>query len=186
MIIAVIDACVLYSALLRDFTMRLIIEDALDARWTEQIHTEWTRNLLQDRPDLTAAGLRKVCDLMNRFARNAVVTGFEEYIGTLQLPDPKDRHVLAAAIHAKASVIVTFNLKDFPKSALKPYGIRMLHPDAFFLEIIQSYPDAALVALRKQRAPLLNPPVSQKDFLLQLEQLKMPLTADAISHYRDW
>lgn len=166
--------------------MRLVLEDALDARWTEQIHTKWTRNLLQDRPDLTAASLRKVCDLMNKFAINAVVTGFENHIEALQLPDPNDRHVLAAAIHAKASAIVTFNLKDFPKSAVKPYGIRVLHPDAFFLEITQSYPDAALVALRKQRAQLLNPPISQKDFLNQLEQLKMPLTAKAIGQYHDW
>ncbi len=166
--------------------MRLVLEDALDARWTEQIHTEWTRNLLQDRPDLTAAGLRKVCDLMNKFARNAVVTGFEHRIETLVLPDPKDRHVLAAAIHAKASAIVTFNLKDFPKSALKPYGIQALHPDGFFLEMIEDDPDAALVALRKQRAQLLKPPVSQKDFLNQLEQLKMPLTAKAIGQHHNW
>jgi predicted nucleic acid-binding protein len=166
--------------------MRLVIEDALDARWTEQIHTEWTRNLLRDRPDLTAAGLRKVCDLMNKFARNAVVTGFEEHIETLQLPDPNDRHVLAAAIEAKASAIVTFNLRDFPKSVVSAYKIRVLHPDAFFLEIIKNSPEAARVALKKQRAQLVKPVVSQNDFILQLKGLKMPLTAVAIQEYQNW
>lgn len=62
----------------------------------------------------------------------SLISGYEQHLPTLTLPDENDRYVLAAAIEAKASVIVTFNLKDFPRRALSPYGIRALAPDVFW------------------------------------------------------
>ena len=96
---------------------------------------------------------------------DALVTGFEPLIKGLQLPDPNDRHVLAAAIHARASAIITINLKDFPVSILEPLGIRVVHPDDFLLEVIESNLEAVLMALRKQRLQLKKPPVTASEFL---------------------
>jgi len=75
---------------------------------------------------------------MNASIRDVTVTGFEHLIGQLTLPDPHDRHVLAAAIHAGAHVIVTKNLRDFPVAALTPWGVQAQHPDAFLMNVHQN------------------------------------------------
>lgn len=120
---ALYDACVLYPAPLRDLLMRLAMTDLFRARWTDQIHDEWIRNVLANRPDLTSEQLDRTRELMNAHVRDCLVTGYESLIDSLVLPDPDDRHVLAAAIRTRASVIVTFNLSDFPEATLEPLGI---------------------------------------------------------------
>ena len=102
-LIAVYDACVLYPAPLRDLLMHLALTGLFQAKWTDRIHEEWTRNLLEDRPELGREKLERVRRLMDAHAEDCLVTGYEGLIGPLSLPDPDDRHVLAAAIHAKAS-----------------------------------------------------------------------------------
>lgn len=124
-----LDACVLYPAPLRDLLMQLTAADLFRARWSHQIHSEWMRNLLANRPDLKQADLERVRDLMNLHARDSLVSGYETLIELIQnCPDPDDRHVIAAAYHAQADAIVTFNLKDFPAAALAPYGLDVIHP----------------------------------------------------------
>lgn len=125
---AIYDACVLYPAPLRDFLMWLGLSGRFHARWSPQIHDEWKRNLLINRPDLTSAQLDRTSGLMDLAIPDGLVTGHETLITGLTLPDADDRHVLAAAIRCNASVIVTFNEKDFPASALAPYGIEAQHP----------------------------------------------------------
>lgn len=149
--------------------MRLALEGVSEIRWTELIQAEWTRNVLLNRPDLTMRQLGRVCDLMNLHAGQALVHGFEPLIENLELPDLEDRHVLAAAIHARATVIVTFNLKDFPKAVLAGYGMRAIHPDEFVVDAINRDLEGVLRALSKQRAQLKNPPLTAQDFLGQLE-----------------
>lgn len=127
------DACVLYPAPLRDFLMWQALTDLFKARWTEQIHQEWIRNVLENRPDLTLSQLTRTKNLMNANVRNCLVTGYESLIPTLWLPDPNDRHVLAATIHCEADFIVTFNLKDFPSKLIEPLGVSAIHPDDFIL-----------------------------------------------------
>jgi hypothetical protein len=117
------DACVLYPAPLRDFLMRLALTDLYRARWTDMIHDEWTDNVLKQRPDLKAEDLERTRSLMNAHVRDSLVTGFEHLIPAVELTDPDDRHVVAAAIHGGASLIVTFNLKDFPPEQLKRYNL---------------------------------------------------------------
>jgi len=111
---AVYDACVLYPAPLRDFLMWLALSGRFRARWSLEIHNEWKRNLLKNRPDLTTEQLDRTSDLMDQAIPDACVYGYERLIEGLTLPDVDDRHVLAAAIRCNASVIVTFNQKDFP------------------------------------------------------------------------
>ncbi|HEY0016011.1 MAG TPA: PIN domain-containing protein [Longimicrobium sp.] len=99
-VIAVYDANVLYPAALRDFLIRLARQGLVSARWSSVIHEEWIRNLLINRPDLTREQLERTRRLMDAAVPGAVVEGFERHMTDITLPDPDDRHVLAAAIEA--------------------------------------------------------------------------------------
>lgn len=146
--IAVLDACVLYPAPIRDLLMQLAKQDAFQARWSDDIHAEWITSLLADRDDLTPNQLARTRALMDQHVPDALVTGHVDLLPSLTLPDPNDRHVLAAAIVGGATVIVTFNLKDFPAGELAPYECRAVHPDDFLLEIADRAPDQMLEAAR--------------------------------------
>lgn len=150
----VYDACVLYSALLRDLLLRLALADLFRARWTDHIHEEWIRSVLAQRPDLLPAQLARTRDLMDRSVPDCLVTGYKGLIDTLSLPDADDRHVLAAAIRSQAGVIVTYNLKDFPAEALMPYGVEAQHPDEFVGHLFDLAPGTVCAAVRDQRSAL--------------------------------
>ena len=120
---ALYDANVLYPAPLRDLLMHLALTDLFRAKWSEQIHEEWIRNVLKSRADLTKAQLERTRQLMNENVRDCLVAGYEALIPALSLPDPDDRHVLAAAIQGQANVIVTYNLKDFLPGVLSEHGV---------------------------------------------------------------
>lgn len=165
---ALFDACVLYPAPLRDLLLRLAATDLFRARWTDRIHDEWIENLLENRKDLTADRLKRTRTLMNDSVPNCLVTGYEGLIDTLELPDPDDRHVLAAAIRCQAGVIVTFNLKDFPQEALDPYGLEAQHPDQFVLHLIDLNRSAVAGAAKAHRGALKNPPLTPEEFLEKL------------------
>ena len=180
---ALYDACVLYPAPLRDLLMRLAITDLFRARWTDQIHEEWIRSVLKDRPDLTREQLERTRQLMNSHVRDSLVSGYEDLIDGLQLPDPDDRHVLAAAIRTRASVIVTFNLADFPNEYLAGHGIEAQHPDEFITHLLDLNPAAVCSAAKKQRAALRNPPKDVEQFLEALAKQHLPET---VSRLRDF
>ena len=106
--------CALSCAVTRFTHASWRLTDLFQAKWTDAIHQEWMKNVLANRPDLTLNQLERTRDLMNMHVRDCLVTGHETLIPTLSLPDPNDHHVLAAAIFTSASIIVTYNLKDFP------------------------------------------------------------------------
>ncbi|WP_234824079.1 PIN domain-containing protein [Bremerella cremea] len=161
----VYDANILYPAPLRDLFMRLAHAGLVRARWTEMIHDEWIRSVLRDNQATSLARLTRTKTLMNQAVRDCLVTGYEELIPSLTLPDPNDRHVLAAAIHCQAEAIVTFNLKDFPTEYLASFGISPVHPDNFLTELIVTQPGPVCAALKRQREALRNPPFTAKELL---------------------
>jgi predicted nucleic acid-binding protein len=161
----VLDACVLYPASVRDLLLRLALTDLFRARWTDRIHDEWIGGLLKQRQDLSKAQLERTRDLMNQAVPNCLVAAYESLIDGLRLPDPDDRHVLAAAIRCQAGVIVTYNLKHFPEKALAPYGIEAQHPDEFVSHLFDLDPGAVCAAVRDQRESLKNPPFSVEELL---------------------
>jgi len=164
MTIAVLDACVLYPPAVRDIFMWLAVEMVYRPRWTDAINDEWMRSVLADRPDLSREQLKRTRQLMDEIDPESLVTGYEKRIASLVLPDPDDRHVLAAGITAGASVIVTYNLCDFPEAALAPYCMRAIHPDQFLVSLLEQHTEAYLVALRKHRASLRQPPKTAEDY----------------------
>lgn len=179
----VYDACVLYPAPLRDLLMHLALSDLYRARWSDMIHDEWTRNVLANRPDLTQDQLNRTRQLMNAHVRDSLVTGFEYLIPSISLPDPDDRHVAAAAIHSGASLIVTFNLKDFPADALKSYNLEAQHPDDFIVDLLDLHPAGVLEAAASHRRSLKNPPKSADEYLDTL--LAQGLT-QSVAVMRQW
>ncbi len=131
------DASVLYGGLVRDLLIRAGIAGLVQAKWTSEILDEAFENLSRNRPDLDPANLRRTRDLMNNAVRDCLVQGYEPLIEGLRLPDPDDRHVLAAAIRAGAQVIVTDNLRHFPEVALEPFGIAAQRPDEFLAGLVE-------------------------------------------------
>jgi hypothetical protein len=181
--VAIYDACVLYPAPLRDLLMRLALAEAVRAHWTEAIHEEWMRSVLGNRPDLTREQLERTRSLMNAHVHDAVVEGYESLIPGLTLPDPDDRHVLAAAIRAGAGVIVTFNLTDFPPEALAPHGVRAEHPDQFVCRLLDDTPELVCAAAKAQRASLKKPPKTVAEYLGTLELLGLPQTVARLHEF---
>ncbi|MGM0692755.1 MAG: PIN domain-containing protein [Pseudomonadota bacterium] len=182
--VVVYDACVLYPAPLRDLLMRLATSGLFAARWTEQIHDEWTRNLLKKRPEL-AQVLPRTVELMNRAVPDALITGHEPLIPALELPDPDDRHVLAAAIRAGAQLIVTFNLKDFPTDTLAGFGIEAVHPDTFLEQQFELNEGLVLRTAHRHRASLRRPPRSAEEYLDTLAACGLIVTADRLREFID-
>ncbi|CAG9184579.1 PIN domain-containing protein [Cupriavidus pampae] len=180
----VYDACVLFPAPLRDLLMRLALTDLYRAKWTDQIHDEWTRNLIARRPDLDAGRLQRTRSLMNDKVRDSLVVGYEHYIETIELPDLDDRHVVAAAIHAGAEAIVTFNLKDFPKAALSKFNMEALHPDDFIMDLWDLHKGKVLAAVAEHRASLKNPPMSQDNYLATLLKQGLTNTVATLSEFK--
>lgn len=179
----VYDACVLYPAPLRDLLLRLAVKDLVRARWSERILDEMHRAILSTRPDLSEEKIVRMCSLMNAHIRDAVVTGFERFEQSVELPDPNDRHVVAAAIRCQAQVIVTFILKDFPKSALEPMGLDVQHPDDFLEHLLDLYPQVVLEVVREQRLDLQNPPYTVEEHLEAFARQSLPKTVEILRSY---
>jgi PIN domain len=110
---------------------------------------------------------------MDQALPDALVTDFENLIDTLPLPDLDDRHVLAAAITARADTIVTWNVKDFPSRNLKAHHLVRQAPDAFILEVITAHEALAIEAIRGMRSRLRRPPVSPTDLLDHLARQRL-------------
>jgi DNA-directed RNA polymerase subunit alpha len=146
--VALFDANVLYPASIRDLLLRLALANLFRARWTDRIHEEWIGALLKRREDLTRAQLERTRALINEAVPGCLVTAYEGLIDGLTLPDPDDRHVLAAAICCDAEVIVTYNLKHFPEETLAPYGIQTQHPDEFVSSLFDLDPGGGGLAGR--------------------------------------
>ncbi len=164
------DANVLYPAPMRDLLLRIGAAGIVQARWTEEILDECFRNILANRIDLKPENLKRTRDLMNAAVPDCLVEGYEPLVAGLHLPDKQDRHVLAAAIHAGAQVIVTHNLKDFPEKALAPFNVEAVAPDDFVLDAIDLWPGAVVRVVEEQAAALRKPPHTVAELLEKLRE----------------
>lgn len=175
-VIVVFDACVLYPAPIRDLLMRLALADLFRAKWSKDIHREWIENILKNRSDLKREQLERTRELMDSFVRDALVEGYEKLIPALRLPDKNDRHVLAAAIRSSASIILTYNIKDFPLEITKIYGVEAQHPDDFLGQLLALSPTVFCSVVHSLRSGLKYPPVDVMAYLKTLERHSLPLT----------
>lgn len=182
---AVLDACVLYPAPLRDLLISLAADGLFRARWTAEIQDEWIRNLYAKRPELDKRKLLHTASLMALTVEDALIHHYRFVIPTLELPDPDDRHVLAAAIVGHADAIVTFNLKDFPEEKISQYEIESLHPDDFLIAQYDLDPIRVLSVIKASRMRLKKPPKSADEYLATLEQQGLPQTCQILRNAID-
>ena len=169
--VAVYDASVLYPSLIRNVLMHLAASGMVAARWTDTIQDEWTRNLLADRADLSPQRLERTRRLMEAAVPDADVTGYEALIPSLHLPDPDDRHVLAAAITARADLIVTLNLRHFPATSLSGHDLEAITPDELVCRLLNEERGEVLAALEALRVSLQSPPYTWQGLLERLREV---------------
>ena len=178
---ALLDACVLFPVAVCDSLMSVAATGLYAPKWTQRIEDEWTRSLEQKsgRPQGTYKVRR---DAMRDAAPDWEVPeeAWMRIAPCLQLPDPDDVHVLAAAIAGHADCIVTANLKDFPEDALVPFGIQVIHPDEFLIAQMDLDSLSVLAAFKEQRARLKNPSYTPSAFADALERNALVLTAQRL------
>lgn len=177
----VYDACVLYPNTLRDLLIRLHQAGLVQAKWTEEILDEVSRSLTRTRPDITQGKFDLLRTKMVSAVRDCLVKGYEPLIAALELPDPEDRHVVAAAIRAKAQVIVTDNTRDFPADSMAGWDIDVKTADEFVLDQISLDRQAVYGALVRIADSRSKPPQTVADVLRQLERSGLIESVAALS-----
>jgi hypothetical protein len=182
----VFDACILYPFHLRNIVMQFAVDRLVDARWTDAIHDEWIRNLSANAPAIPIERLRRVQLRMNETLPSANIVEYQQHIPSLSLPDPKDHHVAAAGIAAQASVILTWNLRDFPMRELKKYSLRGENPDVFLSALYDEVAELTVASLARARRNLSKSHLSVSGFVDILRQHKLlRLAAKVRKHLAD-
>ena len=172
--IVVCDANVLYSIVMTDLIISLGSVGLFRPRWTRQIHDEWMRNLLANRSELDSTKIERRRQQMDATIDDCLIESYEHLIPRLSLPDQDDRHVLAAAIHGKAQVILTYNLRHFPKKALAPCEITAQAPDTLLTALTERFPSEVGDVLEKMRARKTRPAITQDEMLRKIENQRLP------------
>lgn len=168
--LVLIDACVLFSFRTRDLLFELARRGLFHPRWTNDLHNEWTSALAKVHPEIDRKELKRCRRLMDILFPEALISGYEQLIPELPLRDENDRHVLAAAIHGKAQVILTANTKDFPLRVLERYGVTRLTPDQLLLALWAEHEVQLREAAQVVRGKLDNPPVPEEVYLGALKR----------------
>ena len=178
-----LDANVFYSAPIRDIFIELATQRLRPIRWTESIQDEWISTLRKNRPDLDHRKFERVRKLMEAETENALIYNYEYLMNRIALPDPNDRHVLAAAIVGNCKIIVTQNLRDFPEDILLPYGIVAQSPDEYLLHQCQLQPDEFCAVLRTIKHRLTRPSYSVPTYLANLTRSGLTETAAELQQH---
>lgn len=177
---ALLDANVLFPNLLRDTMLTLAQRGLYRPLWSGEILDEARRTILAKRPGVDSAKLERTFVLVRETFADAYVEGFEPLQPGLELPDPDDRHVLAAAIHGGAQSIVTFNLKDFPAASLAGFDIEAVHPDVFLLDQLDLAPAVVLDGLRTMASRFRRPPMDLAAVVALVENNRVPGFAEEV------
>jgi predicted nucleic acid-binding protein len=177
---ALLDSCVLVPSTLNDTLLRLAERGFYRPLWSQRILDETKWAIVKIHPDIPEARVDARLFAMNSAFEDALVENWEPVCAGLDLPDPDDRHVWAAAIEGGAQAIVTANLKDFPDDQLSTTAIVATHPDDFLLDQLDLYPGVALQVLEEQAADLLRPPSDLSGVLNRLALSGAPKFADAV------
>jgi predicted nucleic acid-binding protein len=173
----VLDTCVLYPAHLRDTLLRQAERGLYRALWSEDILEELQRNLVED--GINAVSVERLIDEMQQAFPDAEVSGYRSLIAGLSC-DPKDRHVLAAAVRSDAAAIVTFNINDFPAASVEPFEIEVIDPDTFLLDQLDLAPMPVIDELRQQAAANTRDPKTLPGLLDALARAGAPSFADEV------
>ncbi|WP_322415337.1 PIN domain-containing protein [Mesorhizobium huakuii] len=180
---AFIDANVFFGARLRSLLLFLSQIKMYRARWSERVHQEWVAAVAEKR-GIEPEKLQRTRELMDRAVPDALVSGYEQLEEGIKLPDPDDRHVVAAATLTRADVIVTFNLDDFPADALKPLRLEARHPDEFLLDLFDISNELFVEAVRRDFEHYIQPKLTFADYVDGFRKADVPKTADLMEKLR--
>ena len=173
----VLDTCVLYPAHLRDTLLRLAEQDLYQVLWSADIIEELHRNLVD--AGISSEVVDYLCAALRGAFPDAEVSGYQSLLASMTC-DPKDRHVLGAAVRSNAAAIVTFNLDDFPDSSVNPYQIDVIHPDSFLLDLLDLAPSIVIAELERQAAANRREPRTLSGLLDALRRAGAPSFGDEV------
>jgi hypothetical protein len=180
------DSNVLFGSFRRNVMIYLAQAGMFQAKWTKDIHEEWMPRLREKYPDVTIEQVQRIRGLIDASIPDCLVRGYERIIQGLELPDPKDRHVLAAAIKAGAQVIVTANVDHFPVSALHEFDIEAQHPDDFILFQKEENLPAVIQQLQACRAQFKSPVIGIDEFIEKFKANDLQRTANWLTEIRSF
>ena len=172
----VLDTNVIYPIEIRDLLFWFAHFEMFTPKWSEHIFNEWKD--VMKRKGISDNEANKRIERANKAFPDALVTNYSGLINTLELPDSKDRHVLAAAIKTNANVIVTNNLKDFPKEYLASFGLTAKTADDFLTDIVDLNPEQAIKAFKQLVLNRVNPDLDEFQVLDILRKRGLKDTAD--------
>jgi len=166
MLIAILDADVLFPMMLRDTLLRAAAAGCFRVHWSARILDEVTRNLIQDH-GMAPSKATALREIMEEAFPDAMVDGWEPI--EQGMPNhPKDRHVVAAAVVIGATAIVTSNIRDF---AVLPPGIITMRPDEFLCELLGTKPRELLEALDAQVTAYQRPRLNIQELLERMHAI---------------
>lgn len=166
--IVVLDTNVIYPIEIRDLLFWFAHYDLFTPKWSKHIFDEW--EIVMRRKGISEKEVKKRSAIANSAFPDALVENYENLIPNLNLPDEEDKHVLAAAIKINADVIVTNNLKDFPKAYINQFGISVKNADNFIADIIDLNNETAIKAFREMVLNRKNPNLDEFQVLDNLRK----------------
>lgn len=131
-----LDACVLYPTVLRQILLKCASAGLFQPNWSSRILEEWALAVVANFPEQEGAVRVEIALAQHGFPNAEVVVNAGD-LPRFELPDPNDVHVLGAAIVARAEMLVTINLRDFPRETCAAFGVEVLHPDLFLLDFLR-------------------------------------------------
>lgn len=176
---AVLDACVLYPTVLREILIGAADAGLYTPVWSPRILSEWQHAAARLGPDQQAVAGAEIA-LLRLAHPTAEAADDGSAAAGFDWPDPADRHVAEAALAGGASLIVTANLRDFPRRVLAALAIEAVHPDAFLLDLHRRDPDALASTVRAahRKAEALGGPMALRDLMARA---RLPRLAKAIA-----
>jgi len=172
----VLDTNVIYPIEVRDLLFWFAHYELYTPKWSIHIFDEWME--VMERKGVSKEEILKRVEKANRAFPDALVNNYEALIDTLNLPDIKDRHVLAVAVKTNANVIVTNNLKDFPVEILERYGMTVKSADDFLTDVIDLNHEKAIEAFRRLVLNRRNPDLDAYQVLDALRKNGLTETAN--------
>lgn len=173
---AVLDTNVIYPIAIRDLLFWFAHYDLYTPKWSENIFCEWKEVMI--RKGIPETEAEKRITKANLAFPDALVKNYKNLVEKLELPDPDDCHVLAAAIKANANIIVTNNLKDFPEEYLDSFGLKAKSADDFLTDIIDLNPEIAVKAFKEMVLNRKNPAMDEYEVLESLRKIGLTDTAN--------
>ncbi len=164
-----LDANVIYKSHVRDLILRCAERDTFKVYWSDGVLRE-VEIALKKNLDINSDKVKRLFGVMLDAFPDSSIKGYESFIEAIELPDPKDRHVVAAAMRGHCDVIITENVKDFPEVELEKYGLEAQHPDVFLLHHYTLEPHKTIQVIFEHCKDMKNPPVNFMDYIERLRK----------------